>query len=402
MNKRLLLFIGLIGVVGGAYAQDEFDDIYYNPSKDKTSSNYKGTSHGNSYYVKDMGMVDVDAYNRRGESYYMTPIDTIGSAVQNGEDFVYSQKIQKFYNPTIVVSNSDVLSDIIENSYGNVEIVFDGATPSFAYNVGLYDYYYPYYGYTPYFGLGWSGRLYWNLYGPSYSWYNPWYTAWSDPWFNPWYGGYSWYSPWYYGPWFDYGWGWGGGGHHFHDGHWAENHWRPNGNNTVGAGRGWSQNTRAGHRGNNLPVNRGDATAYSGSHRGAAGGGGSYMGSVGNHRVSGTPLSSGASGSSLGGGRSSLGSLTNRYQGTTNRYQGTGTNRYQGTTSGSGAHRGTSTTTTRPANSGSRPSGGYSTPSRGNSSSGNHRSSGGGSVGGGRSSGGGGSHGGGGGGGRHR
>jgi uncharacterized membrane protein YgcG len=370
MKKKLLLIVALSSVFGGVYAQDEFDDIYYNPAQDKTSNTYKGTTHGNSYYVADMSLVDIDAYNRRGESYYATPIDTIGTTLQNGEDFVYSQQIQKFYNPTIVVNNLDVLNEVIENSYGNVEIVYDGVTPTFAVNYGYYDPYY--YAYTPYWSLGWGGRLLWNLYGPSYSWYNPWYVGWSDPWFSPWLG-YSWHSPYYWG----WTWGWGGGWDHHHDGHWTANHWRPNGNSPAGAGRGWASATQ--HRGGNMgmPGNRGNGIAQNGNFNG----GHRNAGNVGDRAV-----------------------LNNNFRGdnrfnngrTLNGNVGVQNNRYQGTTGVSNHRTNKSVTTTRPNTSTSNRQNNTYTPSRNtnNSSSGNHRSSGGGFSGGSRG-GGGGSHGGG-------
>ncbi len=76
--------------------------------------------------------MDVDDYNRRG-FYYNSPVDTIGmSAEAELSDFVYTQQIQKYYNPTIVLDNSDMLADVLENSYGNVDIIInDFGIPSF-------------------------------------------------------------------------------------------------------------------------------------------------------------------------------------------------------------------------------------------------------------------------------
>ena len=132
MNK-LVHAILLLGLGTGVLHAQEFDDIYYNPKKDKTVDNslYTKDKQKKSNYIADFQSIDVDEYNRRGQ-YYESPVDTIGQGVQNDEDFVYTQKIQKFYNPTIVVDNADVLDDVLANSYGNVDIVFEGVIPYFS------------------------------------------------------------------------------------------------------------------------------------------------------------------------------------------------------------------------------------------------------------------------------
>lgn len=156
-------------------AQGYFDDdIYYDPKKDQTTSFQKKKKKSN--YIANMADMDVDTYNRRGEQYYATPIDTIGAYAENGEDFVYTQQIQKYYNPTIVVDNADVLGDLLANSYGNVEIVID--------NNGL-----PIF--SPYTYSPWSYRYYpgWGFNA------GPW--GWSVGFYDPWY---SWNWGWNWGP----------------------------------------------------------------------------------------------------------------------------------------------------------------------------------------------------------
>ena len=87
----------LAGCCLGAFAQNAYDDdIYYDPRRDTSNKQTKR----NSNYIRNMADMDVDAYNRRGQ-YYPTPVDTIGEATGNAEDFVYTQQIQKYYNPTI-------------------------------------------------------------------------------------------------------------------------------------------------------------------------------------------------------------------------------------------------------------------------------------------------------------
>ena len=155
-----LTAIALVSPLG--LSAQEYDDIYYNPKKDKTAST--STKKKKSYYIKDFENIDVDEYNRRGQ-YYNSPVDTIGKHAENDEDFVYTQQIQKFYNPTIVVDNSDILQDVLLNSYGNVEIVFDNGLPTFA----------PFYGYSwPYYS------------GFYYGWNDPWCWGWGPAWRPSW------------------------------------------------------------------------------------------------------------------------------------------------------------------------------------------------------------------------
>lgn len=147
-------------------AQDEFDDIYYNPKKDHASVQKKKKQ---SNYIKDFSDMDVDDYNRRG-FYYNSPVDTIGTTAETDQDFVYTQQIQKYYNPTIVLDNADVLADVLDNSYGNVDIIINNdGLPTFA---PLYV--------SPY----WASMS-WN-WGPSWSWSWNWGPSWTWSWGPSW------------------------------------------------------------------------------------------------------------------------------------------------------------------------------------------------------------------------
>jgi hypothetical protein len=238
MKKSILILSVLFSIGVTMSAQDYDDDIYYNPKKDTSSTK---TVQKKSNYIANMADMDVDAYNRRGQ-YYYTSVDTIGSGVESGEDFVYTQQIQKYYNPTIVIDNADALGDVLENSYGNVNIVIEDGNPVFV-PAGL-SWYMPY--------------SYWGSYAWNYRPYG-WGISWYDPWFSwSWGPGWSWSLGW--DPYWSWGWGlgwsWGhtwGPGHDWGGGHYAN--YRPRGNNRVGASNGWAQNTRAGsnaaHRGIN-------------------------------------------------------------------------------------------------------------------------------------------------------
>lgn len=235
--KRFLAIGLLLGLfIPISYAQSYFDDdIYYNPKKDK---NNNSSSSKKSNYIANMADMDVDLYNRRGEQYYVSPIDTIGVYAENGEDFVYTQQIQKYYNPTIVVDNANLLGDVLSNAYGNVEIIInDNGIPVFS----------PYYGWNyPYYWSGYS-PLSWNLSFGGWGWN----VGFFDPWYS-WTWGPSW--SWGWGPGWNWGWGpsWGwnpGPGPGWGPG-WRPGPplatWRPGGNRPVGPNPGWSGNTRPG------------------------------------------------------------------------------------------------------------------------------------------------------------
>lgn len=223
------------------YAQDEYDDIYYNPKSDKTSRNNSKKKQSN--YIANFSEIDVDDYNRRG-FYYETEIDTIGVTAEHAEDFVYTQQIQKYYNPTIVVDNADVLEDLLENSYGNVEIVIENGSPVFT---SIYT-----------GGYAWAPVYYnWN-WRPSWSWSYAWgpysiYWNWGPSW--TWGPGWGWdYPIWGYHPW-----------HPVprppHHPHYA--YGRPGAGRPVAPNPGWSHNTRPGgnYAGSMArPGSRGDGT----------------------------------------------------------------------------------------------------------------------------------------------
>lgn len=257
--RRYLYSIGLLMLVGVSVQAQEYDDIYYNPKKDTKSVSSSKQSNRQSNYIKDFSSIDEDVYNRRGQ-YYESPIDTIGSAAENNEDFVYTQKIQKFYNPTIVVENAGVLLDVLDNSYGNIEIVYDGGLPyfnsiygwpgyfnysSWRWNVG----YGPSWAYSPLWG--WEYWPSWSI-GPSWAWGPGWGWNYGPSW--------AWAPAWGFGPSWGWGpsWSWGPSwGHPYY----AD--WRPNGRQPNRPGGNWANNTRPG--GNIGGGNRPGAHATNGS-----------------------------------------------------------------------------------------------------------------------------------------
>ena len=244
-----IAMIALFACGGTAMAQDYFDDIYYNPKKDTTATTTV-KKEKKSNYISNFEDIDVDAYNRRGEQYYVSQIDTIGTSVENGEDFVYTQQIQKYYNPTIVVENANSLGDILANARGNVEIVInDNGYPVFA----------PWYGYNwPYYSSVWSPWS-WGLN------IGPW--GWNVGWYDPWYA-WNWGPSWGWGPGWGPSWGWGPGwgpGPSWGPAPLPVATWSPRGNRTVGPRPGWSAPTPSG--GGNIAAHR-PAGNYGGGNMG--------------------------------------------------------------------------------------------------------------------------------------
>lgn len=245
--KKLLFLTAIITYSIAIYADEYEDDIYYNPNSKveqvvitTTDSYTNGT---------EINGRDVDEYNRYG-GYYHTPIDEIGATVSSEEDFVYTKQIQKFYNPTIIVDNSKILEDILNNSYGNVDIVYNCGVPeiNIIYSMNAYAPY-PYYTFNPWywsFTTSWAWNPYW--FDPFYSWYGPYSYWWRYP--------YPPYGPGYYPPYYP-------GYHPPHHGPGHNPHpspnWRPGGNTPHGPGPGWSGNSRpggnGGHRVNGVPQN---------------------------------------------------------------------------------------------------------------------------------------------------
>lgn len=195
--KRFYYLLAALAFTATGFAQAIEDDIYYDGRKaEKQQAEQRGLQPKVTYATDDYmsswqpsieSRRDVDEYNRYG-SYYVSAIDTIGAGIADSEDFVYTQQIQKYYNPTIVADNSTILEDILNNSYGNINIIYGAAGPAFSswYNLPYFEAYTPWGGfYSP---LNWG-----------------WYTGWFDPWYRisaPWgYGwGWGWSAP---------GWGWG-------------------------------------------------------------------------------------------------------------------------------------------------------------------------------------------------
>ncbi len=376
--KRYLYTFAILAIAGSSVSAQEFDDIYYNPKKD-TSLSDKKKSEKKSNYIKDFSSIDVDTYNRRGQ-YYESPIDTIGLSAENNEDFVYTQKIQKFYNPYIVVENAGVLMDVLDNSYGNVEIVFENGLPYFNSIYGWPGYYNSaawipswrwnigygtYWAYSPIWG--WESWPTWSL-GPAWAWVPVYAWGAACNWAPGGGPSWGWGQSWGWGP----VWGPGYGSSYYAN-------YRPNGRYPNYAGGNWANNTRPGGNingnhyrpgYNGIHATNSNSTGYN-YHR-------NYKGSTASsNRVNGT----------IGSSRTyNVGSDRHRRYGSTTS-TGSSSNRYNnGSTTNS--HRTTNTTRQSSSSSSYTPSRSQSTYTQSSGSYSRGSYNGGGSYGGGRSSGG--------------
>ncbi|MCM1483202.1 MAG: hypothetical protein NC043_02630 [Muribaculaceae bacterium] len=219
MNTKItaLIISMLMGGVtfASAHSYDD-DDIYYNPSKaTKTKAKEKKTytQRANGvilYPVQDYPAADtytvpatassnrsVDEYNRRG--IFATGAKPDATDSTSTDAFVNTRRIERFYNPDIVVSSAD--DELVQYYYAepaNVNII-----------VNAPDYWgYPYYGSA----WAWGNPWYWNSWGPSWSWSwgwnNPWYwNSWGPSWSWSW----GWGPAWAWGPSWGPAWSWGWG-----------------------------------------------------------------------------------------------------------------------------------------------------------------------------------------------
>lgn len=390
--RLTLLAAALLSLPQLASAQGYDDDLYYSPSKAAKQSRAKAeklarqqqqeyesrlkTDYlGSDTYMpsaqKPLGM-DVDTYNRRNTE------STANTSSQEGSDFSYTRRIERYHNPDVVTATGDTA--LIQAYYStpseqdiNVYVINNIDPGYLAWNYGWPTYTY-------------NNPWYWNSwYGP----YNPYFSfsfGFYDPWFNIGFG-----SPWY-GPSWGWSWGWG-------------NPWRP------GWGWAWNPGWHPGWHPGHFP---GHGPGYDPGHRpqrpnhgwasGASTGrrpsGSNYNGGygpAGRPGNMGRPSNNGNHSSSTPGYRPSSGSSNGNSHGTapSNNSRRGGNSRY-GSSSSSSSNSNSGYRSTPRNNSNSSPS--YRNSG---SSSGSYRSSGGSygsgrsgsSYGGGRSSGGGASRG---------
>ena len=187
--KKVILFLTMIvGCVGVISAQSYYDDdIYYDASKAKKEKTTKSQVQktpvssqvydfpaADTYEVEGVSYRDIDEYNRRGN---YAKNDTTASDSLMMQDFEYTQRIERFYNPDVVKGSTD--EELKTTYYSSVE------SPEI--NVYYID----------------NDPWLWNSWYYPYSWryhYSPYYWSYSSWWGPSWYYGPSWcYDP-YWGP----------------------------------------------------------------------------------------------------------------------------------------------------------------------------------------------------------
>ena len=404
MKYRVFALMGVLALSAGSMWAQDYDDIYYDASKsvsgttketkvDKksktvvvygdVSDKYKVAAKSN-YRVER----DEDEYNRRGafEPTYEVDIngDTIylDSTYVDDESFANTRRIERFYNPDIVIlSDDDDLVELYYDESPTVNLVV-GTDMGYMASYGWASSYYPWYS-------GWYNP--WSI-----GYYSPWYAGWHDPWAYSYYGWYSpWYSHWhgpslwgwnYWGPrpW-RVGWGghnswydWGSVGHnHWNYGHgttgrrYQDNYgWRGS-NGRVGFSNNRNGNKRIGHDGISRSSNPSRGSGVTGGGSGTTRTRGGYASNRNN-----TVTPRGGAGTTARTGnvsKPSTGSTTRGgyYNGGSRSYSGSsssGSRSYSGSSSsGSRSYSGSSSSSSR--SSGSYSGGGSS---RGSSGGGSH------------------------------
>lgn len=234
MKNRVFAFLGVFAISTCAVSQaQDYDDIYgASQSKPKvvvvktkknnastgkstvepvatvgkttTASTFDRTS---SSTISDNENWDVDAYNRRGAAYETEVADTVA---EESSTFSNTERIERFYNPDIVVKSED--DELLElyfnnNSQANVNIIVGSPTYYPVFTTGFYTTWYTWDFYDP-FLRPWS----WGMHSPWY--YGGWSWGWHRPWYRPWHD-WGWHRPWH-------DWGWR---HHWGP-YYGHNHWR--------------------------------------------------------------------------------------------------------------------------------------------------------------------------------
>lgn len=180
------------------------DDIYYNPSKVKKTETPEVVRPQNvetaefdapTYQVYTTSPRDIDEYNRRNAR--LSPSDSIPSdsiaSTYNPDMFQYTERMERFDNPTLVVSSNDSrLKELYYTDNVNIYVGTPSVTWSFG---GFYDPWYSPYRPSWYWG-SWDWSWGWSACRPYYGWY--------DPFWEPSYGYYGW------------GYSWGYPHHHYH------------------------------------------------------------------------------------------------------------------------------------------------------------------------------------------
>ncbi len=187
LTSLILAAIAFAATAPSSWAQGFEDDIYFDASKAKKKTAPAAPQRPTgaaSFLAADQFAneltpmardISVDEYNRRG-IFAVADTISVDSLLANGlsgDAFANTRRIERFYNPDVVIENPD--GTVAEYYYGDtppeINIYVNNSYPSFWTGARFYD---------PWYSWNWS----------YYGYLNPWY-----------YGGY--YDPWVWG------WGWG-------------------------------------------------------------------------------------------------------------------------------------------------------------------------------------------------
>jgi hypothetical protein len=215
MKYRVFALLGILALSAGSLIQaQDYDDIYYDASKSTTGTKTTKTTKATADRTQAVyGLVperysvaassnyrverDDDEYNRRGAydpDSIEYEVDINGDTIFE-EAFANTRRIERFYNPDIVIlSDDDELVELYYDESPTINLIV-GSDWGYGYRASYAwaDSFYPWY----------TG---WYPYG-----YHNWYLSrWYDPWYSPYYGYYSpyWHWGWHYSPWYRTGWGW--------------------------------------------------------------------------------------------------------------------------------------------------------------------------------------------------
>jgi len=299
MKYRVLALMGIMALSAGSLvlAQD-YDDIYYDGSETttivKTTDAPRAQARQASIVYSEVptkykvavkknykATRDVDEYNRRGAYEY--DYSDYDSDTIYEESFANTRRIERFYNPDIVVlSDDDELVELYYDDSPTINLVIGSSWSYPGYGLGWYSNYNPWY-YSWRYSSWWPYDWGWD-WGWSYSIYRPWH----------WWGwGYSWYDPiyWGYGGWHP---GWHGWDHHRWGGHYAWHHpggnrphhdFRPHGRGTHRDGMAYRGNRGGNQKGVNLGHRNGRPGGLAVGDR-RSGRGSSHVGTASNARTS--------------------------------------------------------------------------------------------------------------------
>lgn len=219
LTSLLLAVLAIAATTPSSWAQRFEDDIYFDASKAKkktTPAQPERPTAPASFLAADQFAneltpsarnISVDEYNRRGMFAVADTIsvDSLAANGLSGDAFANTRRIERFYNPNVVIENPD--GTVADYYYGDapaeINIYINNSYPSY-YDPWRYS---PWYVGSPFWGLSsWGLSSYY--YNPWYygGYYNPWVWGWEPLWAGGLIPCWGWTPSW--GPNWAWGWAW--------------------------------------------------------------------------------------------------------------------------------------------------------------------------------------------------